>query len=60
MQFIIGHFNDVELMAVQIFDVIRLTLAGTIGSNNSCDNDGDCIDDDAIQQIIKIIEYDTK
>ncbi|VBB34041.1 unnamed protein product [Acanthocheilonema viteae] len=60
-EFIIGHFNDVELMAIQIRDVIRLTLTGTISNSTSGnDNDVDYINDDMIQQILKIIKYDAK
>ncbi|VDK78779.1 unnamed protein product [Onchocerca ochengi] len=55
-KFIIGHFNDVELMAIQIHDVIQLTLAGSTDSGN----DSISINDDVIQQILKIVKYDAK
>lgn len=50
-------------MAVQIYDVIRLTLIDTIDnstSDHNNDNDNDWINDDMMQQILKIIKYDLK
>uniref|UniRef100_A0AAF5RWI3 Exocyst complex component Sec6 n=6 Tax=Wuchereria bancrofti TaxID=6293 RepID=A0AAF5RWI3_WUCBA len=62
--FIIGHFNDVELMAKQISDVIHQTLTGTtrnsVNSTDNNDNDNDCNGDNMLQQIRKIIEYDAR
>ncbi|KAK6104750.1 Exocyst complex component Sec6 family protein [Brugia pahangi] len=61
--FIIEHFNDVELMAIQIRDVIHLTLIGITSNstdNNDNDSDKNCNNDNILQQIGKIIEYDAK
>ncbi|KAM3718729.1 Exocyst complex component [Dirofilaria immitis] len=55
-RFIIGNFNDVESMATQILDTVRLTLASNINSDNKSVN----INDDMLQEILKIIEYDAK